>query len=468
MKFPRNWISWLASVLVISLTALSGVSSAGSMDVSNPLNLLQGKPIATNCGFQDGGIGKAVNGYGDYSHLGTGNSSWQSDNAQAITGLSGSAIVTIRVWCDPFTSVAPRVTGDPWYVHLRGMSGFSFKSSTTDWSSDPLGGTYETDLGDHVLPLAVTTGVLPTGWTSVGANDDPSWLFYYDITVNAPVGTKSLWFHMDAPSPTGGQYAQDLNEIQAFDSTVLPVDTTTVVSVLGTGTSTVGDSVTLKALIGPSGAAGTVQFHDNGPDTDIGGSITVSAGEATLPTTALTVGLHTITASFTGDTGFNNSESTGTATQTVLSKYDGWALQITNGNAGATQDADADGVPNFIEFAFNGNPMSAASTGMVYSSTEASGTYGDQKVLVLTIAVRAGTEDPHWTNNTATIDGITYTIEGGTTLGDFSSDVSRVEPFDTNAYVPASPDTGYEWRRFMLTGSANLYTKGFLRAKVEQ
>ena len=186
------------------------------MNVSNPLNLLQGKPIASNCNFQDGGIAKVVNGYGDYSHLGTGNTSWKSDNAQAITGLSGSAIGTIRVWCDPFTPGAPRVAGEPWYAHIRGMSGFSFKSSTTDWSSNPLGGTYETDLGDHALPLAVTTGVLPTGWTSVGANDDPSWLFYYDITVNAPVGTKSLWFHMDAPSPTGTKGAQDLNEIQAF------------------------------------------------------------------------------------------------------------------------------------------------------------------------------------------------------------------------------------------------------------
>jgi len=223
VKFPRNWISWLASVLVISLPALSGVSSAGLLDVSNPLNLLQGKPIVSNCPFQDGGIGKVVNGLGDYSHLGSGNTAWKSDNAQAITGLSGSAIATIRVWSDPFTPGAPRVAGEEWWRHIRGMSGYSFKSSTTDVAAggqlDPA--NYETDLGDHALPLAVTTGVLPTGWVDMGANTDPAWLFYYDITVNAPVGTKSLWFHMDAPSTTGVQGAQDLNEIQAFAPVIM-------------------------------------------------------------------------------------------------------------------------------------------------------------------------------------------------------------------------------------------------------
>ncbi|MCY2928683.1 MAG: hypothetical protein NTV86_04155, partial [Planctomycetota bacterium] len=204
-----------AAVIVFLVAAWPGVSSA-STDISDPLNLLQGKAISTNCTFQDGGIWKVVDGYGDYSHLGVDNWSWKADNAQAITGLDGSRIATIRVWSDPFTPAAPRVDGEPWYAHVRGISGFAFKSSTTDWAGDPLGGYYETDLGDYALPLAETTGVLPAGWTSVGANDDPPWLFYYDITVNVPVGTKSLWFHMDAPSSTGAQLAQDLHEIQAF------------------------------------------------------------------------------------------------------------------------------------------------------------------------------------------------------------------------------------------------------------
>lgn len=56
----------------------------------------------------------------------------------------------------------------------------------------------------------------------------------------------------------------------------------------------------------PSG--GTVQFHDNG--TDIGAAATVDTGTgvATLATTALTVGSHTITATYGGTTGFLTSE----------------------------------------------------------------------------------------------------------------------------------------------------------------
>jgi len=94
-------------------------------------------------------------------------------------------------------------------------------------------------------------------------------------------------------------------------------------------------------------------------------------------------------------------------------------------------------------------------------------------VLVLTIAVRLDTGTPQdWTdhNNTGTVDGITYTIEGGTSLGDLRSDPSWVSacaaPITTG--LSSTPGSGYEWRSFILESSVGLGTKGFLRAKVVQ
>jgi len=110
--------------------------------------------------------------------------------------------------------------------------------------------------------------------------------------------------------------------------------------------------------------------------------------------------------------------------------------------------------------------MSAADNGMIHVGTENSTFYGG-KVLVLTVAVRAGTP-AEWTDNTATIDGLTYTIEGGTTLDNFNSSGTIVGPFDNNTYAPDISTQGYEWRRFVLTGSVGLGSKGFLRARVEQ
>ena len=120
----------------------------------------------------------------------------------------------------------------------------------------------------------------------------------------------------------------------------------------------------------------------------------------------------------------------------------------------------------------NGDPKSAADNGMIHVLTEDMSvrpTYNYGKVLILTLAVRVGTPPATtWGTNTATIDGITYTIQGGTTLGDFASDTGTVfacpDPVTTG--LPLTPGAGYEWRSFILNSSEGLGTKGFLRAMV--
>jgi hypothetical protein len=82
--------------------------------------------------------------------------------------------------------------------------------------------------------------------------------------------------------------------------------TTTTISTSGTP-SVYGDAVTFTATVTPTSATGSVQFKDG--VVNLGGPVTVSGGQATLPTSALLAGAHSITAVFTGTAPFTNSTS---------------------------------------------------------------------------------------------------------------------------------------------------------------
>jgi autotransporter-associated beta strand protein len=129
-----------------------------------------------------------------------------------------------------------------------------------------------------------------------------------------------------------------------------------------------------------------------------------------------------------------------------------------------TADPDGDGRSNLTEFAFDGNPLSGSDHGKVFVFTADSSDAGTAAELVLTAAVRktapafSGTPSP-----TATADGITYLIEGGTNLTGFSNNVTPVDPI--TAGLP-TPGADYEYRSFSLDSSNGLPGTGFLRAKV--
>ena len=64
----------------------------------------------------------------------------------------------------------------------------------------------------------------------------------------------------------------------------------------------------------------------------------------------------------------------------------------------------------------------------------------------------------------ASVDGVTYTIQGSTNLSDFTTTVLPVDPVVPGTLPPAG--TGYSYRSFILDGSNGLPAKGFLRARV--
>jgi autotransporter-associated beta strand protein len=135
---------------------------------------------------------------------------------------------------------------------------------------------------------------------------------------------------------------------------------------------------------------------------------------------------------------------------------------------GLIADPDKDGSDNFTEFAFDGAPDDGADHAKVYVFTADSDFDGDSdKELILTAAIRTSTPafgNGSPTTSTSTTDGITYSIEGSTTLVDFLESVNAV-PTAITTGLPAPSGADYSYRSFRLGGSNGLPGKGFLRAR---
>ncbi len=101
--------------------------------------------------------------------------------------------------------------------------------------------------------------------------------------------------------------------------TLTEVKATTTTTVVSSGTSTYGDTVTLTATVTNGYApTGTVQFKDNG--TDIGSAVALNGSfQAVLMYSGLTAGSHTITAVYAGD-GINAGSTSAGLPQTVNKK----------------------------------------------------------------------------------------------------------------------------------------------------
>lgn len=156
-----------------------------------------------------------------------------------------------------------------------------------------------------------------------------------------------------------------------------------------------------------------------------------------------------------------------------LTAYENWLATYFPGETdpaiiGREADPDGDSQPNIVEFALGGNPDDAADNAKIHVLTEDGSDVGTAKELLLTIAVRDGAgADPVFApasggNPTATQDGVTYTIEGGTDFS-FTGTVSVVDPVSTG--LAAAP-AGYEYRTFSLEGSDGLPDKGFMRVAI--
>ncbi|MFN8630190.1 MAG: Ig-like domain repeat protein, partial [Chloroflexota bacterium] len=126
------------------------------------------------------------------------------------------------------------------------------------------------------------------------------------------ISTLSVGTHTITAS-YGGDATYSNSTSAPYDQVVIQAPTTTTLT-SSANPSTVGQSVTFTATVDPAAATGSVEFFDNG--LSLGAAVPLGAGnQASLTTSALAVGSHTITAVYSGDA--NYATSTGSLTQQV-------------------------------------------------------------------------------------------------------------------------------------------------------
>ncbi|HEY4356900.1 MAG TPA: Ig-like domain-containing protein, partial [Acidobacteriaceae bacterium] len=147
------------------------------------------------------------------------------------------------------------------------------------------------------------------------------------VTVNIPTGSHATSVvNVDTRAPvaftSAGQqitFAVADDPIEILIDPVLPPAVTTLTAQANPSSAAYGNQVVLSAVLAPYDSSSTttngetVSFFDGAAGLGAG---TLSSGVATLDVTSLSIGAHTLTARYGGDSGF--AASTGTASMTVV------------------------------------------------------------------------------------------------------------------------------------------------------
>ncbi|MFC6646322.1 Ig-like domain repeat protein [Granulicella cerasi] len=174
--------------------------------------------------------------------------------------------------------------------------------------------------GGNVMLNATVSN--PAGLTPTVSSNPSGTVTFTDTTTGTTLGTATMNSAGVASLTTTSITASGANSITATYSgdanyaAVTSLAKTVTVGTLTSTTTTAGSTanayyvlstVPLTATVTPSAATGTVSFYSDGAQV---GSASLSGGVATLNTTALTAGIHTITTAYAGNTTYAGSTGT--------------------------------------------------------------------------------------------------------------------------------------------------------------
>ncbi len=190
------------------------------------------------------------------------------------------------------------------------------------WGSNANGQAPVITLAPDTLPNAIVNTAYAQTITASGGSAAP--YTFSIISGSTPTGltlnANGAW--SGAPTTPGvfnfTAQARDANNIAAARAYTLIVDkiNTTTTLAASQNPSRFGQSVSFTAQVTPAAAGGTVAFKDGGVTISGCASVSLSSGQATCTTAALTVGSHSITAVYSGNANYNGSTSA-TLTQGV-------------------------------------------------------------------------------------------------------------------------------------------------------
>jgi autotransporter-associated beta strand protein len=236
--------------------------------------------------------------------------------ANVIGNVSYTGTASIIAGANPPTSLTVGSIGGAGagILSIQNSLGLKFNSGST--LSADINGTNPGTLYDQVnvvgavdltgASLTVTAGFTPTvGNTFMIINNDGSDPVTGTFTGLAQGATVSVGANNFTISYIGG----DGNDVVLTAAAASTATTTTLVA--NPQATTGGQLVTFTATIAPSpGASGAVTFLDNNVAITGGSNVAVVGGQAVFSTSTLAVGVHPVTAAYSGGGGFAPSTST--------------------------------------------------------------------------------------------------------------------------------------------------------------
>jgi len=406
--------------------------------------------------------GSALKGYiatdfsiqADYTSLADGTSS-----ATLPAGINNSGLVVGSYGKGGGISAGFLWSGGIFYDVLVPGATSTFATGI-DTAGDIVGYYQDTNGVDHgFIWTGYTLGSSSiTGGTLTFPIDDPSCLDAPSVPCNN--GGNSEGTQIRGISPDGkeiaGKYV-DSSGTTGFYALVTPTVTLTAPA-----NSAFGQTVALMAVIQPSGYTGTITFTDN--NTTLDGPVTLSGGAAKLNYSALSVGSHTIKATYTPTTGSGFPTGPASNSVTITVAQNGTTTTVTSGLNPSTFGqpvtftatvAPASGTPPV-------NPsgsvtFSDGSTTLGTASLTSMGTFSQAQFSTSSLTAGAHTIQATYNgdaNFTGSSGSVAQTVNpaGGLQLASSANPVSYGQSVTFTATVP-SGTTGVI--NFSLDGGAN-------------
>jgi hypothetical protein len=320
-----SWTSGPAFPTFVESVSCSGVTFSNQTEqyvaadapaalLTNGNVLVEASPVDTNCGWVSPSVFFEFDGTNLNQVAATPNSSRNVSFNGRLLPLPNGQIFFDDTTGDaevytptgtPFAGSAPTITTSPAAVgvgatnmlitgtQLNGLSGaVAYGDDYQAATNYPL--VRISNLASGHVFYARTHGFSTMGVATGTATEST----YFDVPANIETGNSTLVVVANGIPST------------SVPISILPASTTSLVSLVNPSTN--GTQVTFKATVTNLGAApGTVTFYDGTTSlaTVLAANVTLAAGVATFQTSSLSIGTHTITATYSGDSTFGSSRS---------------------------------------------------------------------------------------------------------------------------------------------------------------
>ena len=274
------------------------------------------------------------------------------DGATVLATLSAGATTASVTLGAGLHSVTAVYSGD---ANFNGATSAAVSQVVTTTTTTTVSADLPTSTYGQTVRLTAAVAPSPTGGT-VQFLDGGTALGTATVQSGAAslsVSTLSVGTHSITAVYSGDGAAYLGSTSAGFTETVGKASTTATVAA-SPNPATAGQTVTLTAAVSPASATGSIEFLDG---ANVLGTVPVSNGAASLSTSALAPGSHSITVVYSGDT--NNSASTSAAVTETITKAATISTLATSPNpatvgqpvtlSGAVSPSTATGTMQFLD-----------------------------------------------------------------------------------------------------------------------